>query len=102
MSTQIFPKDFNAIEESSAVFILTGDIKASMHVSLKRVSEDTWQLNSSIKKFGITLRKESALFKINKEQLVPVSWRRKGEALVQFDWKENKITFKSNEEPILV
>jgi len=93
-STQIFPKDFNDIEESSAVFIVKGDIKASMHVSLKRVSEDTWQLNSSIKKFGITFRKESALFKINKEQLVPISWQRKGEALVQFDWKENKITFK--------
>lgn len=87
-------KDFNEMEESKAILDVDGDIRASMYVSMVRENEGTWKLNSVIKKFGITFRKETAVFKLTKDKIIPLSWKRRGEAEVTFDWDKNELLFK--------
>ena len=49
------------MEEYKAILDVEGDIRASMYVSMVRENLETWKLNSVIKKFGITFRKETAV-----------------------------------------
>ena len=90
----LYSKDLNEMEEYKAILDVEGDIRASMYVSMVRENEGTWKLNSVIKKFGITFRKETAVFKLTKDKIIPLSWKRRGEAEVKFDWDKNELLFK--------
>ena len=94
----LYSKNVQDIEQTEAVLSVEGDIKASMYVSMKKEDQETWKLISEIKKFGFTFRKETARFILLNNQIIPLHWSRKGEAEVNFNWKERVINFKEKKQ----
>ena len=96
--SSLHSKDFQSIEQTEAVLTVEGDIRASMSVSMKKEDQETWRLKSEIHKFGFTFRKETAKFKLLKNKIIPMNWSRKGEADVEFNWKEKTLKFKEKKQ----
>ena len=65
---------------------------------MKKEDQETWRLKSEIHKFGFTFRKETAKFKLLKNKIIPMNWSRKGEADVEFNWKEKTLKFKEKKQ----
>ena len=97
------PLNFEVVQSaemkgSKAFLKIEGDQKASMEVSIFRDEGELWKLESSIKKFGITFRKETASFKFSDSKFIPLSWERKGQAKVDFNWSLGELIFKEKKE----